>query len=72
MDAELDREITDFELSEITGLARVTLQMKRKAGTGPVFKKYPNRSVRYRMSDVKAWMDAAPRRRSTTEHLAAV
>ena len=71
MEAELDREITDYELSEMTGLSRVTLQMKRQAGTGPVFKKYPNRAVRYRMSDVKAWMDAAPRRRSTSDTQAA-
>jgi predicted DNA-binding transcriptional regulator AlpA len=61
-----DRLLTDRQVSEITGRARSTLQKDRLAGGGIPYV-YVGRLVRYRMSDVQAYIAALPTCRSTSE-----
>jgi predicted DNA-binding transcriptional regulator AlpA len=62
----LDPLLSDRDVSEITGRARSTLQKDRVAGTGIAFIRI-GRLVRYRQSDVTAYLNALPRRHSTSE-----
>ena len=62
----LDPLLSDREVEKATGRARSTLQKDRVAGTGIPFVRF-GRLVRYRQSDVKAFLDALPRCRSTSE-----
>jgi predicted DNA-binding transcriptional regulator AlpA len=57
--------LTEAQVSEIIGRGVPTLQKDRVAGTGPQFIKM-GRLVRYRPSDVQAWL-AERVRRSTAE-----
>jgi predicted DNA-binding transcriptional regulator AlpA len=57
--------LTEAQVSEILGRGVPTLQKDRVAGTGPQFIKM-GRLVRYRPSDVQAWL-AERVRRSTAE-----
>jgi predicted DNA-binding transcriptional regulator AlpA len=50
-----------------TGLAPQTLEILRLKGNGPVYAKL-GRSVRYSISDLDAWIDAA-KRRSTSQNV---
>lgn len=57
--------LNEYEASEITGFAVKTLQRRRWEGLPPVFLKI-GRKVRYRLSDLQAYLDActiAPVRR---------
>jgi predicted DNA-binding transcriptional regulator AlpA len=65
-----DRLLTDRQVSEITGRARSTLQKDRLAGGGIPYV-YIGRLVRYRWSDVQAYIAALPTCRSTSEPVAA-
>jgi hypothetical protein len=58
--------LTDRDLEKITGRARSTLQKDRVAGSGIPFVRL-GRLVRYRPSDVSAFLDALPSRRSTSD-----
>jgi hypothetical protein len=58
--------LSDREVSGIIGRARSTLQKDRVAGNGIPFVRV-GRLVRYRQSDVTAYLDALPQRRSTSE-----
>ena len=60
--------LTEAQVSEILGRGVPTLQKDRVAGTGPQFIKM-GRLVRYRPSDVQAWL-AERVRRSTAESAA--
>jgi hypothetical protein len=62
----LDQLLSDHDVEKITGRARSTLQKDRLAGTGIPFVRI-GRLVRYRQSDVAAFLDTLPSRRSTSE-----
>jgi predicted DNA-binding transcriptional regulator AlpA len=62
----LDPLLPDRDVEKITGRARSTLQKDRVAGTGIPFIRL-GRLVRYRQSDVTAFLDALPSCRSTSE-----
>jgi hypothetical protein len=62
----LDQLLSDRDVEKITGRARSTLQKDRVAGTGIPFVRL-GRLVRYRPSDLSAFLDALPSRRSTSE-----
>jgi predicted DNA-binding transcriptional regulator AlpA len=62
----LDPLLSDREVKRITGRARSTLQKDRVTGRGIPFVRL-GRLVRYRQSDVTAFLDALPTRRSTSE-----
>ncbi len=65
-----DRLLSDREVSQITGRARSTLQKDRVVG-GSIPYVYVGRLVRYRLSDVEAYIAALPTCRSTSEPSAA-
>ena len=65
-----DRLLSDREVSQITGRARSTLQKDRVAGGGIPYV-YVGRLVRYRLSDLEAFIAALPVRRSTSEPVTA-
>jgi predicted DNA-binding transcriptional regulator AlpA len=58
--------LSDKDVERITGRARSTLQKDRLVGRGIRFVRI-GRLVRYRQSDVAAFLDALPARRSTSE-----
>jgi hypothetical protein len=58
--------LSDRDVERATGRARSTLQKDRVAGTGIPFVRL-GRLVRYRQSDVTAFLDALPTCRSTSE-----
>jgi predicted DNA-binding transcriptional regulator AlpA len=62
----LDPLLSDRDVEKITGRARSTLQKDRVTGIGIRFVRI-GRLVRYRQSDVTAFLDALPARRSTSE-----
>lgn len=62
----LDPLLSDHDVAKITGRARSTLQKDRVAGTGVPYIRI-GRLVRYRQSDVVAFLDALPRHHSTSE-----
>jgi predicted DNA-binding transcriptional regulator AlpA len=55
----LDPLLSDRDVEKITGRARSTLQKDRVAGTGIPFVRL-GRMVRYRQSDVHAFLAALP------------
>jgi predicted DNA-binding transcriptional regulator AlpA len=58
--------LTDYDLEQLTGRARSSWQKARCRGEGPRFLRL-GRLVRYRASDVQAWLEAHPSLRSTSE-----
>jgi hypothetical protein len=62
----LDPLLSDRDVEKITHRARSTLQKDRVAGSGIPFVRI-GRLVRYRQSDVRAYLDALPAYRSTSE-----
>ena len=62
----LDELLTDRQVAKIVKRSQSTLQKDRVAGTGIPFVRL-GRLVRYRPSDVSAFLDALPSRRSTSE-----
>lgn len=71
----VDRLITDREAAPICGATVHMLRLARSRGwiwegiPGPKFAKL-GRSVRYRISDIHAWMEALQAVRSNAEHYA--
>lgn len=61
-----DKLLTQKEVKEITGLADSTLEQWRIKGKGPKFIKL-GRLVRYRLSDVQAYISGLQGFHSTTE-----
>jgi predicted DNA-binding transcriptional regulator AlpA len=62
----LDSLLSDRDVARITGRARSTLQKDRVAGIGIPYVRV-GALVRYRESDIAAWLAALPTRRSTSE-----
>jgi predicted DNA-binding transcriptional regulator AlpA len=62
-----DELLSDREVAILTGRARPTLQKDRIRGTGIPFCKV-GRSIRYRRSDVEAFIAELRRFRSTSEY----
>ena len=62
----LDPLLSDRDVEEITGRARSTLQKDRVSGSGIPFVRI-GRLVRYRQSEVKAYIESLPACRSTSE-----
>jgi hypothetical protein len=62
----LDPLLSDRDVEKITGRARSTLQKDRVVGSGIPFVRV-GRLVRYRQSDVEAFLEALPAYRSTSE-----
>ena len=58
-----DREVllTRREVERRTGLSRSTLYRKMRDGTFPVPLKVSERAVRWRDSDIRAYVDSRPR-----------
>lgn len=54
---DIEPLLTENQVSQLIGRAVPTLQKDRLRGDGPPFLKV-GRHVRYRPSDVKAWLDA--------------
>ena len=58
----MDEEFITIETaSQITGLSSDALAQLRYRGGGPKFYKPTSRTVRYRRSEVVAWVDASAR-----------
>lgn len=51
-----DDLLTPFKAARVFGLAERTLANMRSAGGGPVFHKLSNRTIRYRYSDLQAFI----------------
>lgn len=58
--------LTPAQLSHNTGIPLGTLAYWRHAGTGPAYLRLGGRVIRYRKSDVDAWMNDSVRT-STSE-----
>jgi hypothetical protein len=58
--------LSDRDVERITGRARSTLQKDRVSGSGIPFIRI-GRLVRYRQSDLNAYLDALPAHRSTSD-----
>lgn len=52
----MNEYINDAKAAEITGMSRAWFQRMRVAGGGPPYTKIGRGSVRYRLSDLHAWM----------------
>ncbi len=50
--------LTETEVARILGFSVRTLQKWRVRGEGPPFMKVSARAIRYRRSDIKAWVEA--------------
>jgi hypothetical protein len=62
----LEPLLSDRDVEKITGRARSMLQKDRVSGSGIPFVRL-GRLIRYRQSDVRAYLDALPARHSTSE-----
>ena len=54
----MEHYLIEGEAAEVLRVSRRTLQLWRQHGTGPPYAKV-HRTVRYRMKDIEAYMDAA-------------
>jgi predicted DNA-binding transcriptional regulator AlpA len=63
-----DQLITEKEAARRTGLSVAWFQRKRWEGGGPPFIKFSH-AVRYRESDLAAWIDERAGHRSTADYL---
>jgi predicted DNA-binding transcriptional regulator AlpA len=61
-----EKLLSDRDLSRLTGRSRSALQKDRLAGTSIPFIRI-GRLVRYRLSDVEAWLNARPSFLSTSD-----
>jgi len=62
-----DRLMTEKEVHKILGIGLSTLQQWRLRGKGPKFCRLGGKMIRYRESDVRAYIDNLNSFRSTTE-----
>jgi excisionase family DNA binding protein len=62
--------LTDYQVAEVTGRSRKTLQKDRVRGGGLPFIRF-GRSVRYRLSDVQAWIGSQRAFTSTSDYSSA-
>ena len=61
MSTDQDVPLTRPEVERRTGLSRSTLYRKMRDGTFPVPLKVSARAVRWRESDIRAYVDSRPR-----------
>ena len=61
MSTDQDVLLTRREVERRTGLSRSTLYRKMREGTFPVPLKVSERAVRWRESDIRAYVDSRPR-----------
>lgn len=61
------RLMTPGEVAELLGVSERRLAMMRFEGTGPVHIKVSHKSVRYRQSDIDAWIESRVRQQSSRE-----
>ncbi len=61
MSTDRDVLLTRREVERRTGLSRSTLYRKMREGTFPVPLKVSERAVRWRESDIRAYVDSRPR-----------
>ncbi len=61
MSTDQDVLLTRREVERRTGLSRSTLYRKMREGTFPVPLKVSERAVRWRDSDIRAYVDSRPR-----------
>ena len=61
MSTDRDVLLTRREVERRTGLSRSTLYRKMREGTFPVPLKISDRAVRWRESDIRAYVDSRPR-----------
>ncbi len=61
MSTDQDVLLTRREVERRTGLSRSTLYRKMRDGTFPVPLKVSERAVRWRESDIRAYVDSRPR-----------
>lgn len=61
MSIDQDVLLTRREVERRTGLSRSTLYRKMREGTFPVPLKVSERAVRWRDSDIRAYVDSRPR-----------
>lgn len=60
----MEKLLKTAEVAEMTGLASATLTTRRsKGGDAPPFIRMGARCVRYRLSDVLAWIEKQPTHR---------
>ena len=65
-----DRLLTTKEAAPVLGLSPVTLNIDRlKGALGIPFVKIGSKAVRYRSSDLLAWMNNLPGRTSTSQNI---
>jgi predicted DNA-binding transcriptional regulator AlpA len=55
---KIDPLLNPDQAANYTGLTKPTLQRHRTEGTGPRFIKLGKRRVAYRLSDIRAWLEA--------------
>ena len=61
MSTDQDVLLTRPEVERRTGLSRSTIYRKMREGTFPVPLKVSERAVRWRESDIRAYVDSRPR-----------
>lgn len=61
------RVMTPAQAAEYLGLSYDALQKMRARGNGPVFMPWGRRMIRYRISDLDAWIDNQPTCQNTGE-----
>ena len=59
--------LTEKEAVRILGFSHRTLQAWRVSGGGPKFIKVSSRCVRYRLADLRAWVEARVRRSTSDD-----
>ncbi|MNH87237.1 Helix-turn-helix domain protein [compost metagenome] len=62
-----DHLLRDPQAADYLAVSIAWLQRQRWLGTGPVYVKVGSRAVRYRLSDLEAWVNQNVRRGSSAE-----
>lgn len=68
MHSEVEPLIPPKPVAELLGTTPQNLAQMRYRGTGPKFIKLGHRAVRYRWSDVEAWLEANTLTQSDQDH----
>jgi predicted DNA-binding transcriptional regulator AlpA len=55
----MEKHLTTREVAEMLGLKPITIKLWRVQGKGPRWQRVGSRAIRYALSDVKAWLNAA-------------
>lgn len=63
----IEKLLKPESVAEITGLTEQALAQMRYRGTGPIYRALSARTIRYRESDVLAWIEASARTQTGDE-----